>query len=61
MSRTKKKIELGTKEYPYCSNRECIDFECLRHRNYIPWNVLSWQEKYIPNDKGVCKDKIKEI
>lgn len=55
----KDRVVLGTKEYPYCSNRVCQDFECIRHRNYIPWNTLIWQEKYGMNDKGICKKKIK--
>ena len=55
----KDKVVLGTKECPYCSNRVCQDFECIRHRNYIPWNTLIWQEKYEMNDKGICKKKIK--
>lgn len=27
-----KEIKLGTKKYPYCSNRTCEDFECIRQQ-----------------------------
>lgn len=52
------KIKLGTKEYPYCSNRNCIHYECLRHWNYAPWNILIWRENYEQNNKGICKNEI---
>lgn len=54
-----KEIKLGTKKYPYCSNRTCEDFECIRHWNYAPWDVLIMREDYEPNSKGICKNKLK--
>ena len=49
---------MGSKEYPYCSNRKCEDFECIRHRNYIPWYEMIWREDYKPDKNGKCKDKL---
>ena len=57
----KKEIKLGTKEYPYCSNRQCEDQMCLRNWKYAPWNILLWRENYTVDKKGICKNKIDDI
>lgn len=54
----KKKIQIGSKEYPYCGNRKCQDFECIRHISYTPWYELIWRENYKPDKNGNCKNKI---
>lgn len=52
-----KEIVIGSKEYPYCSNRNCEDKGCARRWEYAPWKQLVWRDYFEPkNDK--CKDKL---
>ena len=54
----KKKNNLGSKENPYCDNKQCTDLGCAKHPNYVPWKELVWVEKYTLDKNGVCKNKI---
>ncbi len=60
MGRRKKIIELGSKEKPYCGNRDCKDMECIRHDRLIPFYKLVWREDFNKGNKDICKDKIIE-
>lgn len=54
----KKKIEIGTKINPYCSNRKCKDLACLKHWNNAPMNKMVWREKFSLNKNGICNDRL---
>lgn len=46
--------------FTYCSTRECIHTECLRHNVNTPWNVLIYRKKYKLDKDGNCKDMVRE-
>lgn len=63
MGRRKKTTEkivgsLGTKDFPFCGNRKCQQFDCVRHVNYIPWNTLVYRQDFVLDKDGNCKDKM---
>ena len=55
--KNKEETTIGSKEYPYCSNQNCEDKECVRRWEYAPWNKLVWRE-FFEQKNGKCKNKM---
>lgn len=49
-----------SKKFIYCSLRNCIHKDCLRHNVNTPFNVLILRDTFKPDKEWNCKDKVKE-
>ena len=45
-------------DFIYCSQRNCIHTECLRHNVNTPWNVLIKRDKFQVDKDWNCKNII---
>ena len=47
-------------DFYFCRNRKCTHDDCLRFFRYAPWNVPFQERMCVVNEKGECKDYVKE-
>lgn len=43
----------------YCSDRKCLNNECLRNYRNMPWNEVVLRQKFDKNKSGVCEGYLK--
>lgn len=47
-------------EFMYCSNWKCPNEGCRRHHVNQPWEVVTIQQKWIPDKDGRCEAELYE-
>lgn len=49
-----------TNQFIFCSNWKCDKADCARNRANQPWNEVTIQRRWTPEDGGDCKGYTEE-
>lgn len=48
----------NSKNFIFCGNWKCLQFDCLRHHSHEPFYVVIREQRWKPREDGVCEGKI---